>query len=461
MSAGHIRRRGKCSWEVKIELGTDPLTGKRRIKYHSVKGSRKDAQAELVRLMSGVNAGTYVDTAKSTLAEFLDRWETDWAAINVGPKTLERYRELLRVHVRPNVGAIPVQKLQAAHLAELYARLLREGRGRSGKKPTALSARTVGHVHRVLHKALAVAVQWGVVSRNVASMATPPKVSGDGETEILTEEQARTLLQRLRGRSLYMVALLGLSTGCRRGELLALRWKDVDLDGGTLRIEQSIEQTKAGLRFKAPKTRHGRRTIALAPSVVAELRQHRKKQLEERLRLGMGKIPDDGLVLARWDGKPRSPNAVTKEWTRALAEFGMPAVSLHALRHTHASQLIASGLDVLTISRRLGHGSPTITLSVYVHKFRNKDEQAAQYGERLWQRPSNRLRTVRWQSGGNSHFSRVRSLVKRLRYKAGRVAEWFKAPVLKTGRGRNVPRGFESHPFRHRPHSLSFAAVRQ
>ena len=162
-----------------------------------------------------------------------------------------------------------------------------------------------------------------------------------------------------------MIALLGISTGMRRGELLALRWRDVDFDGAILRVEQSLEQTKAGLRFKAPKTKHGRRAIALAPSLVAELRRHRKNQLEERLRLGMGKIPDDGLVLARWDGNPRSPNATTKEWTRALAEFGLPAVSLHALRHTHASQLIASGLDVLTISRRLGHGSPSITRNVY------------------------------------------------------------------------------------------------
>ena len=131
-------------------------------------------------------------------------------------------------------------------------------------------------------------------------------------------------------------------------------------------------------RDPPPKTKHGRRIIALAASVVAELRLHWKRQQEQRLRLGMGKTPDDGLVLSRWDGAPRSPNSVTKEWSRALAELGLPAVSLHALRHTHASQLIDSGMDVVTISRRLGHSSPTITLNVYAHRFRNKDEQAAQ-----------------------------------------------------------------------------------
>lgn len=121
-----------------------------------------------------------------------------------------------------------------------------------------------------------------------------------------------------------MIALMGLTTGMRRGELLALRWRDVDLDGASLRVEQSLEQTKSGLRFKEPKTKHGRRTIGLAASVVAELRSHRKLQQEQRLRLGMGKTPDDGLVLARWDGTPRSPNNTTKDWTRTLADLKLP-----------------------------------------------------------------------------------------------------------------------------------------
>lgn len=357
--------------ELKYDIGRDPLTGRRQIRYASVKGTRREAQAELTKLVHGVHTGTHVDPTKTSVGEFLGKWETDWAVLNVSPKTLERYSELIRVHVRPNLGAIPIQKLQAAHLAGLYSKLVRDG----------LSPRTAGHVHRVVHKALAVAVQWNIVSRNVAGAAEPPKVPA-AEIEILSEDAARLLLQKLRGRSLYMLALLGLTTGMRRGELLALRWSDVDLDGAKLTVEQSIEQTKAGgLRFKSPKTKHGRRAIGLPASVIGELRQHRKEQLEQRLRLGMGKMPDDALVLATWEGKPRSPNSTTKEWTRALAELKLPKVSLHALRHTHASQLIASGMDVLTISRRLGHSSPTITLNVYGHKFHNTDERAAQLME--------------------------------------------------------------------------------
>jgi integrase len=148
-----------------------------------------------------------------------------------------------------------------------------------------------------------------------------------------------------------------------------------------VQVEQSLEQTKSGLRFKSPKTKHGRRSITLPPSAVTVLRDHWKAQQERRLALGMGKALDNSLVFATWEGKPRSSSSVTKEWSLAIAATKLPRVTLHSLRHTHASHLIASGMDVLTISRRLGHGSPTITLAVYGHLFPNTDDRAAQIME--------------------------------------------------------------------------------
>jgi len=362
---GNITRRGKSSWRLKFDLERDPLTGERRVHVSTVRGTKRDAERELAKLIHAAESGTYVAPDKVTVALFLDRWERDWAAINVSPKTMERYRELLAKHVRPRLGALPVQKLRPVDLAKLYAELL-----------TGLAPRTVGHVHRVLHRALTHAVQWGIVVQNAASGVTPPKVESV-ELEILDINQIGVMLKAMRGRALYLIASFAVATGMRRGEILALRWKDVDLDGALARVEQSLEQTKAGLRFKSPKTKAGRRTIALSAWTVADLRAHRRDQLEQRVALGLGKMPDDALVFANWDGTPRSPNAVTKEWTRTCALLNLPRVTLHALRHTHASQLIASGLDVLTISRRLGHGSPTITLSVYGHLFANTDEKAA------------------------------------------------------------------------------------
>jgi integrase len=395
---GHIRRRGEKTWELKFDIGTDALTGRRQSRYHSFKGTKREAEIELVRLMDGKRSGDYVDPLKLTFAEYLDRWERDWAVNHVSPKTLERYKELAKCHLRPHLGPAKLQKLRPVHFAGLYAKLLKEGqrvsageKNEDGVRPTklvGLSPRTVGHIHRLLHRALGHAVQWGLLTVSPVNAIEPPPVEGT-EIEILTEEQARAVLLKLRDRTLYPIVLLFLATGMRRGELLALRWKDVDLDGARLRVEQSLEQTKLGLRFKSPKTKHGRRAITLPASVVIELRAQRAKHQRifagipdgVTVDLSLVKLPDDALVFSNLDGAPRKPNSLTTEWRRLVATLKLPRVSLHALRHTHASQLIASGMDVLTISRRLGHGSPMITLGVYGHLFSNTDDRAAQVME--------------------------------------------------------------------------------
>jgi integrase len=300
-------------------------------------------------------------------------------AANVSRKTGERYRELMATHVVPRLGTLPLQKLRPVRLSELYATLLREGRGEG----RGLAPRTVGHVHRVLHKALAVAVDEELLSSNPAGRVKPPRVEA-AEIEILAEGQVAAVLGKLQGRPLYPIVALALATGLRRGELLALAWGNVDLDAARLRVERSLEQTKAGLRFKPPKTRHGRRSLSLPAWVVRDLRAHRKARQEQRMKLGLGQLPDDALVFANPEGEPRSPNAMSKEWVRTAAQLKLPAVTFHAFRHTHASQLIAAGMDVLTISRRLGHGSPTITLGVYGHLFSNTDDEAARIMDRAF-----------------------------------------------------------------------------
>jgi integrase len=371
--SGHIRRRGERSWEIKFDTGRDPPTGKRSIRYESFKGTKREAQAKLTELLSASARGVLVDPTKETLAEFIERWGRDWASINTSAKTSERYRQLLKLHVVPHIGAVLVQKLRATHLNELYAKLLRAG-GHEGRP---LAPRTVGHVHRVLHRALGHAVTWGIAATNVAALISPPPVP-DSEIAILTEDQVRTLLRHLQGRTLRPIVSFLLGTGARRGEALALRWKDVDLDNGVVRVERSLEQTKAGrLRFKSPKTRHGRRNVSISPWLIAELRAHRTRQQERRLSLGQGKATRDDLVFARWDGEIRSPHWLTQKFAQAMAALKIDC-TLHGLRHTHVSQLIAAGLDVLTISRRIGHASPAITLGVYGHLFRNTDARAAE-----------------------------------------------------------------------------------
>src|SRR5262249_320372 len=354
---GHLMRRGERSWRLKYDLPT--TTGKRReTRYVTLHGTKKEAQEEAARILASVTNGQHVDPSRESLGQFAERWLRDWAAHNVSNKTFTRYEQLVRKHICARVGSMSIQRLRAVDVQGIYAAMAADG----------MADRTRLHTHRVLHRMLRHATQWGVVQRNVASMVDAPTVQTK-EIEILTAAQVQTVLQTLRGRSLYPIASIALATGMRRGELLALRWQDVDLDGATLKVERALEQTKrGGLVFKAPKTRYGRRTITLPPSIVTELRAQRKSQAEQRLALGLGKAPEDSLVFAAWDGSTRSPNALTKEWALVMKAAGIKA-TFHSLRHTHASTLIASGLDVLTISRRLGHGSPAITLGVYGHLF--------------------------------------------------------------------------------------------
>jgi integrase len=158
---------------------------------------------------------------------------------------------------------------------------------------------------------------------------------------------------------------------------LALRCQDIDLAKGVVRIERSLEQIKGRLRFKSPKTRSGKRSVSIAPWLVAELRAHRTRQQELRLKLGLGRTPDDALVFAKWDGDTRSPHWLSQKFAQAMTALKIDT-SLHGLRHTHVSQLIAAGLDVLTISRRIGHSTASITLDVYGHLFGNADARAAE-----------------------------------------------------------------------------------
>jgi integrase len=380
--SGHIRRRGERSWELKFDLGTDPLTGKRTIRYQSFKGTKKEAQAKLTELLSEYHRGALVDASKETLSEFMSRWDTDWASHNVSLKTAERYRQLIVNQIRPHLGTMPVQRVKPVHLNSLYATLLKSG----GIDGGALAALTVGHVHRLLRRMLGHAAQWGVIASNPAALVGPPRVA-QTEIEIIREDEIKIVLNALRNRDLplYTIATVALATGMRRGELVALRWKDIDLDGGKLRVEQSLEQTRAGLRFKSPKTKHGRRTITIPPAVVSDLRAHWKAMQEQRLALGLGRSAPNDLVFTMWDGSPRKPNALTNDWLRASAIIGR-RINLHALRHTHASSLIAAGIDILTISRRLGHANPKITLSVYGHLYGNTDDKAAQAVEAMFAR---------------------------------------------------------------------------
>lgn len=380
--SGHVRRSG-AGWELKFEAGVDPATGKRKTVYRSFRGTKRQAEAKLVELLNEAADGTLVDRRKETLDEFLTRWDRDWVAINVSPKTRERWNQLRVNQITPRLGGAPLQSIKPAHLAELYAVLMREG-GVGGKP---LAPVTAGHCHRLLRRAFGHALTWGLIQQNPAAIARPPRVP-DVEVEIPSEIEISVMLKHLseRGRQLYTLGVVALATGARRGELCALCWKDFDADTRLLRIERSVETTKEeGIRVKGPKTKHGRRSISLSSLAVETLRAHWKAQGEERLGAGLGRAGPDDPIFATSDGAALRPNTLSRNWLRTTGAIGR-AIGLHSLRHHHASNLIAAGVDILTVSRRLGHGSPTITLSVYGHLYPNVDDGAAQVVEAMFKR---------------------------------------------------------------------------
>ena len=218
------------------------------------------------------------------------------------------------------------------------------------------------------------AVENGTLARNVAAIRKAPAVE-EQEIEILSADQVASVLDGLRDHWLHPIASLALATGMRRGELLALQWSDIDLDGANLQVERSIEETRSGLRVKPPKTKRGRRNIDLPAEAVAMLRVHRKKQIELRLALGQGGQPT--LVFSAVEGGLMSPDNFSRDWVRLCRAKKLPRVSFHALRHTHASVLIQAGVDILTISRRLGHYKPSVTLDTYGHLIKGADAAAA------------------------------------------------------------------------------------
>ena len=387
MRQGNITKRGERSFRIKIELERDPNTGKRRYHVETVSGGagepvrdvRARANARLIELLDKMNKGEHVQSSSITVKGYVESWLA--APAGLSPKTAERYRQLAAGQIYPHIGDLVLQKLTPAQLQDWHQKLLTAG----GHKGKPLHPRTVGHAHRVLHAALARAARAQVVFRNVASIIKPPKVE-DEEVVILAADQIGAALETLKGHEFYPIVLTALGTGLRRGELVALAWKSVDLDGGALRVERSLEETKEGLRFKAPKSKAGRRTVPLAPVVVEALRAHRKAQLETRMALGLGKPADEALVFCEFDGAPLSPDKLSRDWLRIVKARKLPRVTFHALRHTHVSCLIDDGLDVLSVSRRIGHGNAALTLRTYSHLFSQKDEKAVAAVERMLKR---------------------------------------------------------------------------
>jgi integrase len=364
---GHLRQRSSGSWAVILDV-RDPATGKRKRKWHSFKGTKREAQIKKAELIALLSQGSYVERSKTTVAEFvrsrIDQWE---AKGDISARTAQRYRQLTEKQIVPHLATRPLQKLTRLDVEGWHTALRNGG----------LAARTVGHAHRVLGKALRDAELDGLVVKNVCKIQRAPKVA---ENEMMVVRDVPAFIGALRASAgrYYVPAMVALFTGMRLSEVLALRWNRVDLDRKVAQVREALEQTTAhGVRFKVPKSRAGRRDVTLPDILIDALWEYRKATLELRMQLGGGRLPDDALLFSNIDGAPLIPSGVSARWTEIADRIGMPEITFHSLRHTHTSHLIDAGVDIVTISKRLGHAKPDITLRVYAHLFRNDDGKAA------------------------------------------------------------------------------------
>lgn len=360
---GQLRKRGKNSWSVVLYMGRDTDTRKKMYQWHSVKGTKKDAERKLSELLHQLDSGGFVKPSKLTVGEFLRQLQRDYVTSSVRPETAQGYAQKIDRHIIPSLGRIPLAQLKPSHLQAFYNKSLESGRldGHGG-----LSAQTIIHINRILSDALSHAVKWGLVARNVAQAVDPPR-SAHKEMQTLDSEGVRKLLDASQGTVYHPLIHLAVYTGMRRSELLGLRWRDVDLDMATLSITQVMHHLNDGRTiFQEPKSQKGKRQIALSPSAVLALRDHKQQQELARLLTGVPLKADD-LVFSHPDGSPLLPNSVTHAFIKVIRRAGLNGIRLHDLRHTHATLMLRQGIHPKIVQERLGHATISITLDTYSH----------------------------------------------------------------------------------------------
>ncbi|MFC1847669.1 tyrosine-type recombinase/integrase, partial [Chloroflexota bacterium] len=321
---GHIvqRAKNKGTWSIVIELDKD-ATGKRRQKWVTFQGSHTEASKRLTELLHQLDTGSYIQPGKITVAEYLERWLTEYVKPNLSPKGYERYESISRVHLIPALGKIVLPQLKSEQLQKLYTTKINSG----------LAARTVRYHHTVLHKALQTALKWGLVARNVADSVDIPRASHN-EMQTWNEAELSQFLEAAKDSQYFALFYTALFTGMRRSELLALRWCDVDLILGQISVSRGLHHLKDGSYiFTQPKSTRSRRTIALSPSASKLLQNYHDKRQMDAAMLDLS-LADDTLVFSTWDGKPLRPNTVTRAWQNIATRAGIKVIRLHDARHT-------------------------------------------------------------------------------------------------------------------------------
>lgn len=381
---GHIRKRGK-KWCAIIDVGNDPVTGKRKQKWLSGFKTKKEAEVALAEFIQQYNSGSYIDNKGITVSDYLDKWFHDYVEIKLAPRTQSRYLEIINNYFIPEFGHMKLSDLRPFHIQDHYSKAIDK-----------LSPSTVLYHHRVLHKALKMAVKWQYLMHNPADNVEPPSAKRKDFT-VLSTEQIDTLLQYLKEKNhvLYIPIVLAIMTGMRRGEICGLQWQDVDLDSGLIQIKHQLQRINGELILRETKTAGSRRPIALDDITISLLKAHRQQQRENRILFGPAYQIDNFNYVCTWpDGKLIDPDYISHAFPKILETLNLPSIRFHDLRHTSATMLLKAGINPKVVSERLGHTDIRITLNTYSHVLPNMQKEAAEkLAENVFIKTANKLQT--------------------------------------------------------------------
>jgi integrase len=371
---GSITRRKDGRFMARITIGRNPATGKlQRVCFYGK--TRKAVADQMAQALGDLGRGAFVAPHKLTLGVWLDTWLRDYKAPSIRPATLDSYAMMIRCHLKPALGHIALKDLRPDQVQRLY----------NDKRDARLSSRTVRYLHMILHGALQQAMKNQLVMRNVSEATTPP-ARKTRKMRPLTLAQVNQFLAAVKEDRLFPAIFLALGTGLRRGELLALRWSDIDLNAGVIHVRQALIRVgnydasagdrKTRLIFQEPKTEESRRTIPVPADIIEALTHHKARQAQERLLFGEA-YDDQGLVFCQVTGQPIDPRSFTRSFTRLLQQAGVPHIRFHDGRHTFATLMLELGEAPKTVQTMLGHTKIATTLDIYSHVSLDLEKRAA------------------------------------------------------------------------------------
>jgi integrase len=371
--AGQIIPRGERTWLVRVFMGRDSESGKRKYVNKTIHGTLRDAQAYLSRSQRDRDLGVFFEPSRMSLDGYLDKWLETAAKPKLRAKTHRDYEALLRRYVRPVLGSRPVSRIEPLEIQSLYADMQERG----------LSARTVRFTHAVMRAALHQAVKWRLILQNPCESVDLPK-QARGEIQVLNPQQARDFLKEAAQDRYHVLFAVALTTGMRPSEYLALKWPDVNFSKGTVSVARTLEPIKGGgWRFADTKRARSRRLVKLQGSILKLLADYRDAQAPERA-AGVGDVAAADLIFVNTNGNPvNERNLVQRNFQVILERAQLPRIRLYDLRHTAATLALGAGVPAKVVSEQLGHASVAFTLDTYSHVLPHMQEAAAAQMEAL------------------------------------------------------------------------------